>query len=69
MKQKKDGKISYGGFCIDLINELATMLHFTYEIYLSPDGEYGGITEKGTWNGIVGELVNKVSTLPYYGRS
>ena len=37
------------------------MLHFTYEIYLSPDGQYGGITENGTWNGLIGELVNKVS--------
>ena len=62
-KQEKDGKISYEGFCIDLFKELAKMLHFTYEIYESPDGQYGGITEKGTWNGIVGELVNKVSTL------
>ena len=69
MKREQDGKISYGGFCIDLFKELAKMLHFTYEIYVSPDGQYGGITEKGTWNGIVGELVNKVSTLRYYGRS
>ena len=39
------------------------MLHFTYEIYPSPDGQYGGITENGTWDGMMGELVNKVSTL------
>ena len=63
MKQEQDGKISYEGFCIDLFKELAKMLHFTYEIYVSPDGQYGGITQKGTWNGIVGQLVNKVSTL------
>ncbi|KAK2560025.1 Glutamate receptor ionotropic [Acropora cervicornis] len=28
------------------------MLHFSYEIYLSPDGQYGAITENGTWNGM-----------------
>ena len=63
MKQEKDGAISYEGFCIDLLKQLAKILHFTYEIYLSPDGQYGKITQKGTWNGIIGELVNKVSTL------
>ena len=63
IKQEEDGTISYEGFCIDLFEHLAKMLHFTYEIYLSPDGQYGGITENGTWNGMMGELVNKVSTL------
>ena len=63
MKQEKDGAISYEGFCIDLLKQLTKMLNFTYEIYLSPDGQYGEITQKGTWNGIIGELVDKVSTL------
>ena len=63
IKQEEDGTISYEGFCIDLFEQLAKMLHFTYEIYHSPDGQYGGITENGTWNGMMGELVNKVSTL------
>ena len=62
-KQEEDGTISYEGFCIDLLNQLAKMLHFTYEIYPSPDGQYGGMTENGTWDGIIGELVNKVGTL------
>ena len=62
-KQEEDGTISYEGFCIDLFEQLAKMLHFTYEIYPSPDGQYGGVTENGTWNGMMGELVNKVSTL------
>ena len=61
-KQEEDRTIYYEGFCIDLIEELAKMLHFTYEIYPSPDGQYGGITENGTWDGMMGELVNKVST-------
>ena len=56
----KDGIISYHGYCIDLLKELAKTLHFTYEIYLSPDGEYGAKTENGAWNGMVGELIDKV---------
>ena len=63
IKQEEDGTISYEGFCIDLLEQLAKMLHFTYEIYLSPDGQYGVITENGTWNGMLGELANKVGTL------
>ena len=62
-KQEEDGTISYEGFCIDLLKQLAKMLHFTYEIYPSPDEQYGGVTENGTWNGMMGELLNKVSTL------
>lgn len=61
-KQEEDGTISYEGFCIDLFKELAKILRFSYEIYVSPDGQYGGITENDTWNGMMGELVNRVST-------
>ena len=63
IKQEEDGTVSYEGFCIDLLKQLAKMLHFTYKIYPSPDGQYGGITENGTWNGMMGDLVNKVSSL------
>ena len=59
-KKLEDGSISYKGYCIDLLNELARNLKFTYEIYVSPDGKYGAETENGTWNGMIGELVNEV---------
>ena len=62
-KQEEDGTVSYEGFCIDLFKELAKVLNVTYEMYLSPDGQYGGKTENDTWNGMMGELVNRVSTL------
>ena len=62
MKHEKGGTILYEGFSIDLFKELAKMLRFTFKIYPSPDGQYGGITENGTWNGMMGELVNKVSS-------
>ena len=64
MKEKqKDGTVSYHGYCIDLLNELAEMLHFSFEIYPTPDGLYGSQTENETWNGMIGELVNKVGTI------
>ena len=62
IKENEDGTFSYKGYCIDLLHELAKKLHFTYEIYPSPDGFYGGETENGSWNGMVAELINKVST-------
>lgn len=62
MKHEKGGTILYEGFSIDLFKELAKMLRFTFKIYPSPDGQFGGITENGTWNGIMGELVDKVSS-------
>jgi len=61
MKEVQDnGTVLYKGYCIDLLNELAKNLHFTYELYLSPDGMFGAETANGTWNGMIGELVNKV---------
>ena len=62
-KKLKDGSVSYEGYCIDLLNELARNLKFTYEIYLTPDGMYGAETENGTWNGMIGELLNEVCLL------
>ena len=60
-EENEDGSSSYEGYCIDLLNELARNLKFTYEIYVSPDGMYGAQTDNGTWNGMVGEIVNEVA--------
>ena len=66
MKVKnEDGSLSYEGYCIDLLNELARNLKFTYEIYTVPDGKYGGLTENGSWNGMVGEIVKEVYNMLY----
>ena len=59
-KNEEDGGVSYEGYCVDLLNELARNLKFTYEIYPSPDGFYGAETDNGTWDGIIGELLNEV---------
>ena len=64
MKTKQgNGTITYEGYCINLLNELARVLKFTYEIYYSPDGMFGGLNENGTWNGMIGELVSKVCVI------
>ena len=60
LKRQKDGQVAYEGYCIDLLNELAKTLHFTYHITPSPDGFFGVETINGSWNGMIGELLNKV---------
>ena len=35
----KQGKANYSGLCIDLINELAKMMNFNYEIYDAPENK------------------------------
>ena len=60
LKRQEDGLVAYEGYCIDLLNELAKTLHFTYNIKPSPDGFFGVETINGSWNGMIGELLNKV---------
>lgn len=55
------GNDRFEGFCIDLLKELASILGFTYEIRLVPDGKYGSQDDKGQWNGMIRELIEHVS--------
>lgn len=56
------GDARYEGFCIDLLKEIARMVGFAYRIELVPDGKYGVYDyETGEWNGIVRQLMDKVS--------
>lgn len=57
---RDDGTESLKGYCMDLLDELARILKFSYEVYTSPDGLYGAETENGSWNGMIGELIRKV---------
>nr|XP_029710322.1 glutamate [NMDA] receptor subunit 1 isoform X3 [Aedes albopictus] len=56
------------GYCIDLLKALAQRINFTYDLALSPDGQFGhyqlknhttgiGTSVKKEWNGLIGELV------------
>lgn len=52
----------FEGFCIDILRLIAKMVGFEYNIKLVPDGKYGVYDlETGEWNGIVRELMDKVS--------
>lgn len=60
------------GYCIDLLKALSQRINFTYELGLSPDGQFGdnilkNSTTTGTlpsstkkeWTGLIGEVVNE----------
>lgn len=53
----------FEGFCIDLLDKLQTMMNFTYEIYEVEDNNFGSQQGDGTWNGIVGDIIEEVSGL------
>ena len=63
VKKNEDGAILYEGYSVDLMNELVRILKFKYEFYLSPDGKYGALTDNGTWDGMMREIVNRVCRL------
>lgn len=53
----------YKGFSIDVLDALAKILGFKYDIYQVSDSKYGSQLTNGTWNGMIGELINKASVL------
>lgn len=61
-KIDENGVVTYEGFCIDLLNEISNHLGFKYEIRVSPKNEYGNCNDEGVCNGMVKELVEKVTT-------
>ena len=55
------GNDRYEGFCVDLLKNISYMLGFNYTIKLVDDDKYGAPdSETGVWNGMVGELIDKV---------
>jgi len=58
-EQQFSGNDRFEGFCVDLLKEISKIVGFTYKIELVPDGSYGA-PEKGEWNGIIRELLDKV---------
>lgn len=55
------GNDRYEGFCVDLLGEIAGMVDFGYKIELVSDGKYGAPNKHGQWNGMVRELIERVS--------
>lgn len=56
----EETKTGFRGLLIDLMDEIAHMVNFTYDLYKVPDGEMGRLNEKKEWNGLVRELIDKV---------
>jgi hypothetical protein len=54
----KDGKLV--GYALDLMEKIHQLTEIRYTIHLVKDGKYGS-NSSGTWNGMVGELINGVS--------
>ncbi|XP_030256859.1 glutamate receptor ionotropic, delta-1-like [Sparus aurata] len=53
----------YKGFSIDVLDALAKILGFKYEIYQVADSKYGSQLLNGSWNGMIGDLINKRADL------
>lgn len=63
------------GYCIDLLRALANRINFTYDLALSPDGQFGHyilknqstfqatVGAKKEWTGLIGELVGERADL------
>ncbi|XP_025087345.1 glutamate receptor ionotropic, kainate 3-like isoform X1 [Pomacea canaliculata] len=59
----RKGNDRFQGFAVDLIDEIARMLDFEYEIYLVHDGNFGSKKSNGEWNGMIGELLAGNATM------
>jgi len=57
----EDGGEIYQGFCIDLMDRLSELMGFSYRLYPVEDGQFGGENDDGSWTGLVGDLINRVS--------
>ena len=58
------GQKRYEGYCIDLINEIAKVLHFKgveFEIVTDKQGKYEPKTK--SWNGLIKRIIDKVSKM------
>ncbi len=57
------------GFIPDLIYRLSQDMGFEYEIHRVLDGKYGSMTSQGTWNGMIGEVVQGMVSFSLRPRS
>ena len=58
---QREGNDRFEGYLIDLITEIAKKRNFKFELYVSPDGNYGSKNNDGIWNGMIRELIVGVS--------
>ena len=55
------GNEQYEGYCVDLAKEIAQFVGSNYEIRMVRDGKFGEKLPDGTWNGMIGEIIRRVS--------
>ncbi|XP_067682645.1 probable glutamate receptor [Haliotis asinina] len=48
----------FGGLCFDLLEEIATLLNFTFDAAIPADKEFGRVLN-GSWTGLILELQNR----------
>ncbi|XP_069184022.1 glutamate receptor ionotropic, kainate 2 isoform X2 [Procambarus clarkii] len=54
------GNDRFEGFCIDLLNEIASILKFNYTLVPVPENKYGNKNRTtGEWNGMIRELLEQ----------
>ena len=58
------GNARFEGYCVEMLEEIAKIVNFTYEIHIVKDQKYGAQDkETGVWSGMVGELFRKEADL------
>lgn len=57
------GHITYKGFIVDLMDDLAAYANFKYKIRTVQDGMFGSKREDGNWTGMIGEIVSKTADI------
>lgn len=56
------GNDKFEGFCVDIIEEIAKMLNFRYNLTRVPDGKFGSLKPPPRyWTGMVRQLIDDVS--------
>ena len=59
--EQLNGNDRYEGFCIDLLNHIAGILKFKYELVPVPGNAYGSRNKTtNKWNGMLRELIEEV---------
>ncbi|CAH1239675.1 glutamate receptor ionotropic, delta-1-like [Branchiostoma lanceolatum] len=63
VKRASPDGFQWSGFCVDLLDDLSSVLDFKYELYESPDNIAGNKLPGGNWTGVIGQIVNKKADL------
>ena len=53
----------YEGYMVDLVKHLAAQIGFKYRLVPVWDGIFGHRQHDGSWNGMIGELMRRVSSI------